>query len=56
MQNVPVLILTASDSLDPAGPPRASDAALVLLVGFYLFAANIGTGPTWQKARRKIAG
>jgi phosphate transport system permease protein len=54
MPNIPVLILTASDSLNPAGFPRAWGAALVLLV-LILF-ANVGARFLLARSRRKITG
>jgi phosphate transport system permease protein len=52
--NIPVLILTASDSLNPAGFPRAWGAALVLLV-LILF-ANVGARFLLARSRRKLTG
>lgn len=54
MPNIPVQILTASDSLNPAGFPRAWGAALVLLVLILL--ANIGARFLLARSRRKITG
>jgi phosphate transport system permease protein len=54
MPNIPVLILTASDSLNPAGFPRAWGAALVLLV--LILIANIGARFLLARSKRKITG
>jgi phosphate transport system permease protein len=54
MPNIPVLILTASDSLSPAGFPRAWGAALVLLV--LILIANIGARFLLARSKRKITG
>src|SRR5262249_30687527 len=54
MPNIPVLILTASDSLTPSGFPRAWGAALVLLV-LILF-ANIGPRFLLARSKRKLSG
>jgi phosphate transport system permease protein len=54
MPNIPVLILTASDSLNPAGFPRAWGAALVLLVLILL--ANVGARFLLARSRRKLTG
>lgn len=52
MPNIPVQILTASDSLNPAGFPRAWGAALVLLV--IILIANVGARLLLARSRRKI--
>jgi phosphate transport system permease protein len=54
MPNVPVSILIASDSLNPAAFPRAWGAALVLLALILL--ANIGARLLYARSRRKLAG
>jgi phosphate transport system permease protein len=54
MPNIPVLILTASDSLNPSGFPRAWGAALVLLVLILL--ANVGARFLLARSRRKLTG
>ncbi len=54
MPNIPVLILTASDSLNPAGFPRAWGAALVLLV--LILIANIGARFLLARSKRKLTG
>jgi phosphate transport system permease protein len=54
MPNIPVQILTASDSLNPAGFPRAWGAALVLLV--IILIANVGARLLLARSRRKITG
>jgi ABC-type phosphate transport system permease subunit len=54
MPNIPVSILIASDSLNPAGFPRAWGAALVLLALILL--ANIGARLLFARSRRKLAG
>lgn len=54
MPNIPVQILTASDSLDPAGFPRAWGAALVLLA--LILIANVGARLLLARSRRKITG
>ncbi len=54
MPNIPVLILTASDSLNPAGFPRAWGAALVLLV--LILIANVGARFLLARSKRKITG
>lgn len=53
MPNIPVSILTASDSLNPAGFPRAWGEALVLLALILL--ANIGARLLYARSRRKLA-
>ena len=54
MPNIPVQILTASDSLNPAGFPRAWGAALVLLA--LILIANLGARLLLARSRRKITG
>ena len=54
MPNIPVLILTASDSLNPAGFPRAWGAALVLLV--LILIANVGARFLLARSKRKLTG
>ncbi|MFZ1994304.1 MAG: phosphate ABC transporter permease PstA [Solirubrobacteraceae bacterium] len=54
MPNIPVLILTASDSLNPSGFPRAWGAALVLLV--LILIANVGARLLLARSRRKMIG
>jgi phosphate transport system permease protein len=54
MPNIPVSILIASDSLNPAAFPRAWGAALVLLALILL--ANIGARLLYARSRRKLAG
>jgi phosphate transport system permease protein len=54
MPNIPVSILTASDSLNPAGFPRAWGEALVLLALILL--ANIGARLLYARSRRKLGG
>jgi phosphate transport system permease protein len=54
MPNIPVQILTASDSLNPSGFPRAWGAALVLLV--LILIANVGARLLLARSRRKITG
>lgn len=54
MPNIPVSILIASDSLNPAAFPRAWGAALVLLVLILL--ANVGARYLLARSRRKLTG
>jgi phosphate transport system permease protein len=54
MPNIPVSILTASDSLNPSGFPRAWAEALVLLALILL--ANIGARLLFARSRRKLTG
>jgi phosphate transport system permease protein len=54
MPNIPVLILNASESLNPAGFPQAWGAALVLLA--LILCANVGARLLLARSRRKITG